>query len=57
MTESVIQEYAHRCRIIEEERKNDYNQYHYEGPMSRVKTFENPDNPTLCRRTDSNRRI
>ena len=47
MTESVIEEYAHSCQIVEEERENDYNQYHYEGPMGRVKTFENPDKARL----------
>ncbi|MDB2265514.1 hypothetical protein PM025_15495 [Halorubrum ezzemoulense] len=47
MTESVIEEYAHSCRIIEEEREDDYNQYHYEGPMGRIKTFENPDKARL----------
>ena len=47
MSESVIEEYAHSCRIIEEERENDYNQYHYEGPMGRIKTFESPDEARL----------
>lgn len=47
MSESVIEEYAHSCRIIEEERDSDYNQYHYEGPMGRIKTFENPDKARL----------
>ena len=47
MTESVIEEYAHSCRIVEEERKDDYNRYHYEGPMDRIKTFENPDKARL----------
>ena len=47
MTESVIEEYAHSCRIVEEEREGDSNQYHYEGPMGRIKTFENPDKARL----------
>ena len=47
MTESVIEEYAHSCRIVEEDREDDYNQYHYEGPMGRVKTFEIPDKARL----------
>jgi len=47
MTKSVIEEYAHSCRIVEEKRENDYNRYHYEGPMGRVKTFENPDKARL----------
>ena len=45
--ETVIEEYAHSCRIVEEEREGDYNQYHYEGPMGRIKTFENPDKARL----------
>jgi len=47
MTETVIEEYAHSCRIVKEEREGDYNKYHYEVPMSRVKTFENPDKARL----------
>jgi len=44
---NIIEEYDHSCRIVEEERENDYNQYHYEGPMGRIKTFENPDKARL----------
>ena len=47
MSESVIEEYAHSCQLVEEERDGDYNQYHYEGPMGRIKTFENPDKARL----------
>jgi hypothetical protein len=47
MSESVIEEYAHSCRIVEEDRDGDYNKYHYEGPMGHVKTFENPDKARL----------
>ena len=47
MSESVIEEYAHSCRIVEEDRDGDYNRYHYEGPMGRIKTFENPDKARL----------
>jgi len=47
MSESVIEEYAHSYRIVKEEREDDYNQYHYEGPMGRIKTFENPDKARL----------
>jgi len=43
----VIEEYAHSCRIVEKEREGGYNQYHYEGPMGRIKTFENPDKARL----------
>ena len=45
--ETVIEEYAHSCRIVEEEREDDCNKYHYEGPMGRIKTFENPDKARL----------
>ena len=44
---SVIEEYAHGYKIIEEEREGDYNQYHYEGPMGQIKIFENPDKARL----------
>ena len=44
---SVIEEYAHGYKIVEEEREADYNRYHYEGPMGRIKTFENPDKARL----------
>ena len=47
MSESVIKEYAHSCQIVEEKRDSDYNQYHYEGPMGRIKTFENPHKALL----------
>jgi len=45
MTE-VIEEYAHSCRIVREN-ENGYERYHYEGPMGRVKSFENPDKARL----------
>jgi len=45
--ESVIEEYAHSCRIIEDECEGDYNKYHYEGPIGRIRTFENPDKARL----------
>jgi hypothetical protein len=35
----VIEEYAHDCRIVRED-ENGYRQYHYEGPLGRVQTFE-----------------
>ena len=47
MNESVIEEYGHSCRLVEEQRGSDYNLYHYEGPMGRIKTFENPDKARL----------
>ena len=47
MSESVIEEYAHSCRIVEEDRDGDYTKYHYEGPMGRIKTFETPDKARL----------
>lgn len=36
----VIEEYAHGCRIVRED-ENGYKYYHYEGPLGRVKSFEN----------------
>lgn len=35
----VIEKYAHDCRIVQED-ENGYQQYHYEGPLGRVQTFE-----------------
>ena len=43
----LIEEYAHSCRIIKEFRENIPNKYHYEGPMGRIKSFENPDKARL----------
>lgn len=43
MTESepeVVEEYAHGHRIVREKREN-IDLYHYEGPLGRIKTFEN----------------
>lgn len=42
----VVEEYPHRCRIVLEE-ENGYERYHYEGPLGRVKSFENPDKARL----------
>jgi hypothetical protein len=42
----VVEEYSHGCRIVREE-ENGYERYHYEGPMGRVKSFENPDKARL----------
>jgi len=44
---TVIEEYAHSYRIIEETREGKPNKYHYEGPMGQIKTFENPDKARL----------
>lgn len=38
----VVEEYAHSCRIIREQRGREPDLYHYEGPLGRVKSFENP---------------
>lgn len=35
----VIEEYAHDCRIVRET-ENSYEEYHYEGPLGRVQSFE-----------------
>lgn len=39
MMSEVIEKYAHDCRIVQED-ENGYQQYHYEGPLGRVQTFE-----------------
>lgn len=47
MTRSeLVEEYAHGCRIVRED-ENGYEQYHYEGPMKRIKSFENPGKARL----------
>ena len=38
----VIEEYAHSCRIVREDEPGN-KRSHYEGPMGRVKSFDNPD--------------
>jgi hypothetical protein len=43
----VVEEYPHECRIVREERERTADLYHYEGPLGRVKTFENPDKACL----------
>lgn len=42
----VVEEYAHDCRIVREEREHE-DLYHYEGPMGHVKSFRNPDKARL----------
>ena len=37
----IVEEYPHDCRIVLEERERAADLYHYEGPLGRVKTFEN----------------
>lgn len=39
MTETVVEEYPHSCRIVREEREGEEPLYHYEGPLDREKTF------------------
>lgn len=36
-----VEEYAHNCRIVRED-ENGYERYHYEGPLGRIKSFEDP---------------
>jgi hypothetical protein len=43
---TVIEEYQHSCRIVREDEEG-ITQYHYEGPMGRIKSFENPDKARL----------
>lgn len=45
MTE-VVEEYAHGCRLVRED-ENGYERYHYEGPMGRIKSFDNPGKARL----------
>lgn len=45
--EDVVEEYAHSCRIVRDRRENTADLYHYEGPLGRVKTFENPGKARL----------
>jgi hypothetical protein len=42
----VVEEYPHNCRIVRDD-ENGYKRYHYEGPMGRVKSFDNPDKARL----------
>jgi hypothetical protein len=39
VTETVVKEYPHSCRIVREEREGEEPLYHYEGPLDREKTF------------------
>jgi hypothetical protein len=39
VTETVVEEYPHSCRIVREEREGEEPLYHYEGPLDREKTF------------------
>lgn len=43
----VVEEYAHSCRIVREEREDAEDLYHYEGPLGHVKSFENPGKARL----------
>lgn len=45
--DEVVAEYPHNCRIVREQRDDAPDRYHYEGPMGRVKSFENPDKARL----------
>lgn len=46
-SESVIEEYENNCRIVREEQVHGQTQYHYEGPMGRIKSFEDSDKARL----------
>ena len=39
MTETVVEEYPHSCRIVREDREGEEPLFHYEGPLDREKTF------------------
>lgn len=42
----VVEEYDHDCRIVRET-ANGYEQYHYEGALGRIQSFENPGKARL----------
>jgi hypothetical protein len=42
----VIEEYAHNCQIVRED-EGEYERYHYEDPMGRVKSFDSLDKARL----------
>ncbi len=44
--ETVIEEYDQGCQILHEER-NYPDQYHFDGPKGRMRTFENPHEARL----------
>jgi len=43
----IVEEYPHSCCLVREEREETPDLYHHEGPLGRVKTFENPDKARL----------
>lgn len=44
--DDVLEEYDHSCRIVRDD-EDGYERYHYEGPLGRVKSFDNPDKARL----------
>ncbi|MDS0223820.1 hypothetical protein NDI54_21050 [Haloarcula sp. S1AR25-5A] len=42
----VVEEYAHNCQIVRED-EGEYERYHYENPMGRVKSFDSLDRARL----------
>jgi hypothetical protein len=38
-----VEEYPHNCRIVREHVEGSEDRYHFEGPLGRIKSFENPD--------------
>lgn len=42
-----IEEYPHNCRIVREYVEGSEDRYHFEGPLGRIKSFENPDKARL----------
>lgn len=43
----VVEEYAHNCRIVREHVEESEDHYYFEGPLGRIKPFENPDKARL----------
>jgi len=43
----VLEEYDHDCRIVRKQRESEPDLYHYENPLGRMQTFENPHKARL----------
>jgi len=42
-----VEEYPHNCQIVRERVEGSEDRYHFEGPLGRIKSFENPDKARL----------
>jgi hypothetical protein len=43
----IVEEYDHSCQIVREQSEGSEPQYHYEGPLGRVKSFRSLDKARL----------